>query len=81
MNRQKALTRRGRLFIAGIFLPLIIWAMFSRVFPNVFWSFSLLVVYWIWLLILGRYIKRMLERINRDYPKEEENSNEDNNKV
>ena len=67
----------GWIMIAGIYLPLISWLFVTDTIQ----VFLAILGYLVWMWIFGRYIKRMLETINRDYPKEEENSNEDNNKV
>ncbi len=67
----------GWIMIAGIYMPLIIWVLVANIFPDIVWVFSLLFAYLVWIWFFGGYIKRMHERINRDYPKEEENSNAD----
>lgn len=71
MNRRKALLRMGRIMMAGIFLPLISWFFFT----DTMWIFLAIFLYGVWIWIFGGYINRMLNRIDRDYPKEEENSN------
>ncbi len=81
MNRRKAIIRMGWIMIAGIYLPLIIWVIVANFFPDIVWVLSQLLAYLVWIWLFGGYIKCMHERINRDYPKEDENSKEDNNKV
>ena len=70
MNRRKALLRMGWIMAAGIYVPLISWFVFA----NTKWIFYLLFGYMVWIIVFGKYIKRMVDRINRDYPKED-NSN------
>ncbi len=71
----------GWLMMAGGYLPLVSWVVVANIFPDIVLVTVLFLVYLVWIWLFGGYIKRMHQRINRDYPKEEENSNEDNNKV
>lgn len=64
----------GNIMAAGIFIPLIACFLFA---DDSFWNFLVLLIYAIWIWIFGGYINRMLDQINRDYPKE--NSNGDIN--
>ena len=59
----------GLTMAAGQFLPLISWYIFA----NTVWILLMILAYCVWIFIFGRYIKRMLDRINRDYPKENSN--------
>jgi Flp pilus assembly protein TadB len=81
MNRRRAIIRMGWIMIAGSYMPLISWVVVANVFPDIVLVSVLLLGYLVWMWLFGGYIKRMNERINRDYPKEEENSNKDNNEV
>jgi len=68
MNRQKALLRFGLIVAAGIYLPLITWFVFA----NTIWIFYCILGYMVWIFVFGKYyVKRRLEKINRDYPKDE----------
>lgn len=48
---------------------------FSFIFPDSYWIFLVLLVYAIWIWIFGGYINRMHDKINKDYPKEDEKPN------
>ena len=74
MNRRKALLRMGNIMAIGAFAPLIPMIVFSFIFPDSYWIFLVLLIYGIWIWIFGGYINRMFTRINRDYPKEDDNS-------
>ena len=71
----------GWIMMAGIYLPLISWLVVANIFPDIVLVSVLFLVYMVSMWLFGGYIKRMHERINRDYPKEEENSNKHNNEV